>query len=176
MSGGGRSDGTDDMPLDRFPVNDSSRSGTDARGFVFEEFFLGKVSGRGIVQDRKGRLRQAFIVDMHGYWSGADFVLDEFFRFRDGTDQRRCWRVTKGEGGRYWASADGLVGLAQATSEPGAVRWRYRLRVPIRGRRLAFSFDDRMFLMDDGTVLDVSDMRKFGFRVGRLVLALARGG
>ncbi|MGH7002538.1 MAG: DUF3833 family protein [Alphaproteobacteria bacterium] len=156
-------------------MSDAPKSGLGARRFVFETFFLGTVSGRGILEDRAGRLRQAFMVDMHGYWSGADFVLDEFFRFHDGSSQRRAWRVTKGAGGRYWASADDLVGLAQATSEPGMVRWRYRLLVPIRGRRMAFSFDDRMYLMEDGTVLDVSDMRKFGIRVARMVLALQRG-
>jgi hypothetical protein len=164
------------MPLDRYPMNETPGAGAAARPFVFEEFFLGTVSGRGIVQDRWGRLRRAFVVDMHGAWSGADFVLDEFFRYRDGTVQRHIWRVTKGTGGRYWASADDLIGLAEATVEPGALRWRYRLRVPVRGRRIVFAFDDRMYLTDDGTVLDVSDIRKFGIRVGRLVLALERRG
>jgi len=164
------------MPLDRFPMNEAPGSGAAARGFVFEEFFLGTVSGRGIVQDRWGRLRQAFVVDMRGAWRGADFVLDEFFRYRDGTVRRRTWRVTKGRDGRDWASADDLVGLAHAIADAGVVRWRYRLLVPVRGRRIAFAFDDRMYAMDDGTVLDVSDMRKFGIRVGRLVLALERRG
>jgi hypothetical protein len=40
--------------------------------------------------------------------------------------------------------------------------------------RLGCAFDDRMVLMDDGTVLDVSDMSKFGFRCARLVLSLRR--
>ena len=171
------------MPLDRFPMNDAPpvpATGAPGLGaavaapFVFEEFFLGKVSGHGIVQDRRGRLRQSFLVDMHGYWRGADFVLDELFRIDDGTTQRRSWVVTRNGEGRYWAAADDLVGHADGTSAPGLVRWRYRLRVPVGRRRIVLSFDDRMFRMADGTVLDVSDMRKFGIRVGRIVLALER--
>ncbi len=162
------------MPLDRFPMNSAPEANAGVRPFEFEAFFLGAVSGRGIVQDRRGRLRQSFVVDMHGFWRGADFVLDESFRLNDGTTQRRTWTVTKGAGGRYWASADDLVGFAEGAAEPGLVRWTYHLRVPVGRRRIALAFDDRMYLMDDGTVLDVSDMRKFGIRVGRVVLALER--
>jgi hypothetical protein len=142
--------------------------------FAFEDFFLGAVGGSGFIEDRRGRVRRAFAVEMHGYWSGSDFILDELFRFRDGEAQRRSWRVTCGGGGRYWAAADDLVGFAEGTAGPRSIRWRYRLLVPIGRRKLAFAFDDRMHLMDDGTVLDISDMRKFGIRVGWLVLALAR--
>ena len=101
-------------------------------------------------------------------------MLDEVFRFRDGEVQRRSWRVTGAGGGRYWAAADDIVGVAEGTAGPGLVRWRYRLLVPVGRRKIAISFDDRMHLMDDGTLLDVSDMRKLGIRVGRLVLALVR--
>lgn len=154
---------------------DRTRLPAKAAGpFVFEEFFLGRVGGSGFVEDRRGRLRRAFTVEMQGYWSGADFVLDELFRFRDGEEQRRRWRVTCSGGGRYWAAADDIVGLAEGIAAPGSIRWRYRLLVPVGRRKLAIAFDDRMRLMDDGTLLDVSDMRKFGLRVGNLVLALAR--
>jgi hypothetical protein len=145
-----------------------------AAAFAFEEYFLGRVGGSGFIEDRRGHLRRAFAVDMQGSWSGAEFVLDELFRFRDGEVQRRTWRVTPGGGGRYRAAADDLVGFAEGTSGPGSMRWRYRLLVPVGRRRIALAFDDRMHLMDDGALLDVSDMRKFGLRVGRLVLALKR--
>lgn len=173
------------MPLDRFPMNDAppvpsaGAPSCDASGLAplaFEEFFQGKVTGRGIVQDWRGRLRQSFLVDMHGYWRGADFVLDELFRMADGTTQRRSWVVTRNSGGRYWATADDLVGFAAGTAAPGMVRWTYRMRVPVGRRRIVLSFDDRMYRMADGTILDVSDMRKFGIRVGRIVLALERHG
>jgi hypothetical protein len=142
--------------------------------FVFEEFFLGAVAGSGFVEDWRGRLSLAFAVDMRGHWNGPDFVLDELFRFRDGEVQRRTWRVTCAGGGRYRAAAGDLAGFAVGIAAPGSIRWRYRMLVPVGRRKLAISFDDRMYLMDDGTLLDVSDMRKFGIRVGRLVLALAR--
>jgi hypothetical protein len=146
----------------------------ESRGFVFEDYFHGAVRGRGIVQDRFGRLRAAFLVDMQGYWRGADFVLDELFRFRDGKTQRRTWRVTRGAGGRYWVAADDVVGIGQGIGDGTQIRWRYRLRVPIGRLRMAYAFDDRMFLMEDGSILDVSDMSKFGIRCARLVLSLKR--
>lgn len=160
--------------MDAISAEPANAPANAAGPFVFEKFFLGFVAGSGFVEDRRGQVRRAFTVDMHGHWSGADFVLDELFRFRDGEVQRRRWRVTCSSGGRYWASADDIVGLAEGAAAPGSVRWRYRMLVPVGRRRLVIAFDDRMHLMDDGTLLDVSDLRKFGVRVGRLVLALAR--
>jgi hypothetical protein len=145
-----------------------------AYGFVFEDYFLGTVRGSGIVQDRFARLRSTFLVDMQGYWRGADFVLDEFFRFRDGKTQRRAWRVTRGAGGRYWVAADDVVGIGHGTGDGSQIRWRYRLRVPIGRMRLSYAFDDRMVFMDDGSVLDVSDMSLCGVRCARLILSLRR--
>ncbi len=162
------------LAMDAISARRARMPAKSAGPFVFEEFFLGAVAGSGFVEDRHGRVRRAFTVEMQGTWSGADFVLDELFRFRDGEAQRRRWRVTCSGGGRYWAAADDLVGLAEGVATPGSVRWRYRLQVPVGRRKLAIAFDDRMHLMDDGTLLDVANMRKFGLRVGRLVLALAR--
>lgn len=143
-------------------------------GFVFEDYFHGAVHGCGLVQDRLGRLRGAFLVDMQGYWRAADFVLDEVFRFRNGKMQRRSWRVTRGEGGRYWVAADDVIGIGQGAGQGNEIRWRYRLRVPIGRLRLSLAFDGRMVLMDDGSILDVSDVSKFGVRCARVVLSLKR--
>jgi len=164
----------DRLPVDSPPGDAAGPERSAGRGLVFEDYFLGAVRGGGIVQDRLGQLRGAFQVDMQGYWSNADFVVDEFFRFRDGKIQRRTWRMTRGAGGRYQAAAEDVAGLGEGFGDGTMIRWRYRLRVPVGRRRVTFAFDDRMYLMEDGTVLDVSDMSKFGIRCGRLVLALKR--
>ncbi len=166
------------MPFDRNPAGPSPAAPPAVPAaigdFKFEEFFAGPVRGHGIVTDRFGRLRRTFVVDMVGYWQGASFVLDEYFRYGDGVAEERRWDVAVRGGGRYTAAAADIVGAAAGRAERGVIHWRYRLVVPIGKRRIAFDFDDRMNQVDADTVINVAEMRKFGIRAARVVLALRR--
>lgn len=166
------------MPFDRNTAA-PSRPGpspvpTAAGDFKFEEFFAGAVRGHGIVTDRFGRLRRTFVVDMVGHWEDGSFALDEYFRYGDGVAEERRWRVAVQGGGSYTAAADDIVGAAIGRAARGVIHWRYRLVVPIGKRRIAFDFDDRMNQVDADTVINVAEMRKFGIRAARVVLALRR--
>lgn len=149
-------------------------SGLDIAPFLFEEYFLGPVRGHGILQDRFGGLRQELTVDMVGRRDGDLFVLDEYFRFRDGKTSARTWTVRLLGEGRYEATAPDIIGVARGAAEDNRIRWTYSLALPIGGRSVALHFDDRMFLQEDGVLVNVSDARKFGLRVVRLCLAFRR--
>lgn len=133
-----------------------------------EEFFLGDVRGHGLFQDRFGNLRQEFTVDMSGRWLDGIFHLDERFRFRDGKRSRRQWNVQVIGDRQYEATADDIIGVAKGQQLGSTVQWRYTLAVPVGRRIVNMSFDDRMFLQEDGVMINVSDARKWGIRLGRL--------
>lgn len=133
-----------------------------------EGFFLGATRGHGVFQDRFGTLRQQFTVDMFGHWQGDRFLLEEHFRYRDGTTSDRLWQVRVIDDLHYEATADDIVGVAGGVRDGSTIRWRYVLAVPIGGRLINMRFDDRMFLQDDGVLINVSDARKWGLRLGRL--------
>ncbi len=139
-----------------------------AKPFEFEQFFEGTIRGWGFFEDRFGKIRSRFDIEMTGDWRNGIFVIDERLRPEAGAEQRRVWRVTPLGRGRYEADVDDMVGPAVGSSDVNTVFWRYRLRLPIGSRSIVMSFDDRMYGHGTDAVLNVSVARKWGFVVGRL--------
>ena len=51
---------------------------------VLEEYFLGKTRAWGIFEDRFGKVKRQFVVDIEGTWDGHTLILDENFSYSDG--------------------------------------------------------------------------------------------
>ncbi|MBM3488136.1 MAG: DUF3833 domain-containing protein [Alphaproteobacteria bacterium] len=139
-----------------------------------EEFFLGRTRGIGIVEDRFGRLRRRFVCDMTGRWENDLFVLDETFAYADGARDHRVWRVRPGPDGRYEGHADDVIGTATGAAVGDTLAWGYVLRLPIGGRHHNIRFDDRMYLLADGLLLNRARMFKWGIRIAEVTLAFRR--
>ena len=138
------------------------------------EYFNGKLLAHGIVTDRSGRVTQRFTVQLTGTWQGDQGTLDEQFSYADGRREKRVWRLTRGADGRYIGRADDVVGEALGQARGNALNWRYTLRVPVDGRSWEIDFDDWMFLVDPQVMINRAVMRKFGIRVGEVLLSLQR--
>ena len=69
-----------------------------------------------------------------------------------------------------------MVGTGAGQSIGNQLLLDYRLRVPAGSRNLTLKFDDRMYLLDDGVVINTNTGRKFGFLVARISFAFRREG
>lgn len=138
------------------------------------DFFDGKIQGWGVVQDRKGRVIKRFDVDMVGRWDGNKGVLDEVFRYYDGTEQIRSWRLEDIGGGSYLGEADDIVGTASGEEAGSALNLKYELIVPVGDRTYEFKFDDWMWRMNDDLIINRATMRKFGVRVAELTVVMKK--
>ena len=134
------------------------------------EFFNGPVKAWGMVQNRSGKVVRRFEVDMVGRWNGDEGVLEEDFRFANGETQRRVWRFRKVGPHTYTGTAGDVVGEAEGEVYGNALRWRYVLALEIDGKTWNVTFDDWMYLLDDRTMMNRSEMKKFGLRVGEVTL------
>jgi hypothetical protein len=137
-------------------------------------YLSGDLVAHGMVSDRSGRVTRRFVVDLKGTWNGNEGVLDEQFRFSDGETQRRVWRLTKLQDGRYSGRADDVVGEAEGRAAGNALQWRYTMRLPVDGKTYDVQFDDWMFLVDDKVLLNRATISKFGIRFGEVTLAFQR--
>ncbi|MEO6410200.1 MAG: DUF3833 domain-containing protein [Burkholderiaceae bacterium] len=141
-------------------------------------YFNGEVTAHGLVTDRAGKVVRRFTVRMQCRWSGDDGVLDESFLYNDGKTERRVWRLKKSRGpageDRYTGTADDVVGTAVGSAAGNAFRWQYTLRLPVDGSVYEVQFDDWMYLMGDGVMLNKAVMSKFGVRLGEVTLAFTR--
>ncbi|MDE2120161.1 MAG: DUF3833 family protein [Betaproteobacteria bacterium] len=143
-----------------------------------EEYFNGTLWADGLLLDRRGRVRRRFHVDMRGQWEGDWGRLHEAFVFDDGERQQRTWslrRLPEQDGvRRYEATAGDVVGTARGRARGHELRWNYVLAIPVGGRTYNIRMDDRMYLMDERLLINRTDMRKFGFRVGSLFVSFGK--
>lgn len=156
-------------------------SSVDVRDYAAEQprldlarYFNGTIDAWGVFQDRGGRVVRRFTVRIEARWEGDTGILDEHFEYSDGERQRRVWTIRRQTDGRYWGTAEDVVGTAVGESAGNALRWRYVLALPVDGRTYQVDFDDWMWLMDEDTLLNRSVMSKWGFRLGEVTLAFRK--
>lgn len=147
--------------------------------FAPMEFFNGKTTAKGVLQNRSGQVTRRFIADIVGEIktdnAGKQFLeLREEFRFDDGEIQYRTWILYQTGAHDYTGTAGDVIGTAVGRVHGNAMNLRYVLRVPVGDTTYDINMDDWMYMVDDKTVMNITDMAKFGFAVGRLSLVIYR--
>ena len=138
------------------------------------QYFAGTLDAYGVFTDRSGTVVKRFTVVMVCTWSGDDGVLDEDFRYSDGSTQKRIWRLRKLGDGRFSGRADDVVGEARGETRGNTFHWTYTLNLPVDGRVFEVQFDDWMYLMTDKVMLNKAAMSKFGVRLGEVTLSFVK--
>ena len=139
-----------------------------------KDYFNGPIKAWGIVQDRSGMVISRFDVDMHGEWSGNIGTLKENFRYYDGSTQQRVWTIIRKDDGTYSGTAGDIIGEATGATSGNAVNWVYRMDVPVGDTTYRLRFDDWMWQMNDGVLINRSYLKKFGFTVAELTLFMQK--
>ncbi|OMQ40826.1 DUF3833 domain-containing protein [Pseudomonas putida] len=137
-------------------------------------FFSRPVQAWGLFQNRSGEVVKRFHVQIESRVEGQQLILDERFLYSDGTRQRRVWTLQPAGDGRWRGRADDVVGEASGEIAGNALRWRYRLDLPVDGRHWEVDLDDWMYLMDEDTMINRSSMSKLGVELGQVILFFRR--
>ncbi|MDG1286899.1 MAG: DUF3833 domain-containing protein [Rickettsiales bacterium] len=137
-------------------------------------YFDGPIKAWGIVQDWRGRVTNRFDVTMVGSWEGDIGTLEEDFIFYDGKTQKRTWTITKLDDGTYEGTAGDILGKAVGGVSGSAVQWAYTMDVPVDDTTYRLKFDDWMWQMNDGVLINRSYMKKFGITVAELTLFMQK--
>ena len=137
-------------------------------------YLNGTIDGWGIFQGRSGEVKKRFHVVIEASWKDETGVLDEHFKWSDGTTSRRVWTLIRQPDGTFRGTADDVVGEATGEVAGNALRWRYVMALPVDGKVYNVDFDDWMFLMDDKVMLNRSYMSKWGFNLGEVTLSFVK--
>lgn len=137
---------------------------------VLEQYFAGHTQAWGLFEDRFGKVRRQFTVDITGDWNGERLVLDEHFLYNDGETDQRIWTIRKTAEGRYEGTAGDVVGTAEGNSAGNALNWAYVMDLKMGDGTLRVSFDDWMFLLPGGTVINRAHVSKLGVELGSVTL------
>ncbi|SMX44772.1 DUF3833 domain-containing protein [Actibacterium lipolyticum] len=146
-------------------------SGT-APGFDIRTHLAGPLKSEGVIFGPTGRVAGRFIADMNGDWNGDTGTLSENFRYATGGQQNRQWRITMGEAGAFTATADDVIGIAHGQHAGATVRMTYRLKLDQDAGGHVLNVVDWLYLMEDGSIMNKSEMRKFGIKVAELIATM----
>ena len=133
-------------------------------------FFEGNTRAWGAFESRTGEIKRQFTVDIQGTIDGDTLTLVEDFDYKDGEKSQRTWVITKINAHQYRGEAADVVGKAKGVAYGQALNWRYRLRMPYKGREIELEFDDWMLLQAHDVLINRATVTKFGFRVGEVNL------
>ena len=138
-----------------------------------EEYFDGRLTATGEYWDRKGNLARTFDVDIVGTWDGTTLTIEEDFVYNTGYEFRRVWTLQK-EGENGWVgTANDSVGKARGIEDGPVFSWDYAVnleRTPGEGDYIKIFFEDVLWRVNDRKVVNYAEMKKFGMRVGEVIV------
>jgi len=132
----------------------------------------GPILCEGVVYGPAGRVSSRFVAQMQGAWQGNVGTLTEQFRYDNGTVQDRQWTLRLGDDGAIQAEAADVPGGGVGQVAGSAVAMRYRIRLSEAAGGHVLSVVDWMYLMENGTIMNRSQFRKFGIVVAELVATM----
>jgi hypothetical protein len=140
--------------------------------FELRKHLDGEMICEGVIFGPLGRVTSSFIAEFDIKWDGDTGVMKERFRYNDGTTQDREWRITSGDGVRFSADADDVPSGSIGIISGSTVQMRYKIRMPESAGSHLLNTVDWMYLTPDGSIINRSQFRKFGFKVAELVATI----
>jgi hypothetical protein len=140
--------------------------------FRFERALLGAHRIHGLVHDRFGRLRRSFSGMMLGSVEAGRFVLREELRYDDGAVELRTWTLAPDGSSGYRGTTSDSDGPVVGEIVGREIILRYALRLALFGKPRRVTFDDRMYLEPDGTILDRAVLRLWGIEIATVTAVI----
>lgn len=140
--------------------------------FDLRRHLSGPIQCEGVIFGPTGRVTSRFVAQMEGNWSGTTGTLSEAFRYDSGSVQHRAWTLALHDDGRIVATAPDVVGEGSGRVAGSGVLLNYRIRLTPEAGGHVLDVTDWMYLMENGTVMNRSEFRKFGLKVAELVATL----
>lgn len=148
--------------------------GEGATQIDLREHLKGPIICEGIIYGPTGRVSSRFVADFEAHWEGNVGVMKEHFRYDSGTTQNREWRLTIGNDGAIKADADDLVEPGTGMQRGSAVQLKYRIKLPESSGGHVLDTVDWMYVVENGSIINKSQFRKYGIKVAELVATMRR--
>lgn len=142
----------------------------DTAPFDLLSWLEGRTLADGVFEDRGGRVRRRFMVELNGTAEANTLRLHERFVFDNGERQERTWVLTRGADRSFTGRAEDSVSEARGRFDEGVAYLSSELWLKIGKRSLAMHFDDAFYEAGPGLVLNRSTMSKWGIRLGQILI------
>lgn len=142
---------------------------SDSKIFDIRKVLEGNMVAEGMVYGISGRLSSTFTAQFSGNWTNNEGSFIENFQFSTGKNQIRKWNLIIDSNGKIIGTADDIVGKAVGQQYGSAVMLSYKLKLSKDLGGHVIKVIDWMHLLENDTIFNRSEFRKFGFKVGELV-------
>ena len=123
-------------------------------------FWTGHHRSFGVVENRAGAPIDTVETDCRGTPEGADGLhMVQSLTLGDGTVQHRDWHLRR-SGKDFVATANDMVGEADGTAAGRVFHWRFVIATRPGNALYNVTFDQWMYLMDDGSMMNRTTVRK----------------
>ena len=140
--------------------------------FDLRQHLNGPIDCDGVIYGPTGRVSSRFVGRFNASWQGNAGRMTEHFEYDSGTVQEREWHLTLSDDGQIRAEAADLVGTGSGRQSGSAVNLNYRLKLPEESGGHVLTITDWMYLSPNGAIINRSQFRKFGIKVGELVATM----
>ena len=156
-------------------VSNSLESFSDAdRTLRLEDYFVGQSKAYGIFEDRFGKIRRQFDVDITGTLDGNTLTLVEDFDYYDGERDTRTWTIEILGDGRYRGTANDVPGVAEGQAIGNAFNWKYKVDLKVGDDTWNVGFNDWMYLLQDDVLINRAYVTRYGIRIGEVTIAFRK--
>ena len=155
-----------------FPAQSPEDYTDNTPDFDIREHLNGHIACEGIIYGPTGRVSSRFVAEFFAEWDGNEGRMREHFRYDSGVEQDREWRLSLSESGRIRADAADLVGVGSGQQMGSGVCLNYTIKLPESAGGHALDVVDWMYLVENGTIINRSQFRKFGIKVAELVATM----
>lgn len=136
--------------------------------FDFVSYFEGHRRASGWFSARFGKSRRHFCGDFFGtVQNDGTLELDEKLVYSDGVIETRVWDVSITKDGKFSAESESLVGKAFGKVLGNVLNMKYVMNVLVAPEKTwTLSMDDYMILQADGSLHNITHVKKYGVRIG----------
>nr|WP_319249899.1 DUF3833 family protein [uncultured Celeribacter sp.] len=132
----------------------------------------GVMDSEGVIYGPDGRVASRFVARMEGQWEGTSGTLREEFTYAKGGTQLREWALELQADGTIRATAPDVIGDGKGVLSGPTLSLSYRIRLDEDAGGHVLDVTDWLYLMENGTIMNRSQMRKFGVTVAELIATM----
>jgi len=141
-----------------------------------KKFFNGDVEGFAITQDSAGKIIGTTQVKISGKWDENKGEIKQNFIYEGATKDSRIWLITVNADGTFDAIGHDFLAPAQGKQIGNAAQILYTLNLMDQGSKKPVTFEDKMYLVDEKSMIEISSYKKANGVSGKTITSLKKIG
>lgn len=141
-----------------------------------KKFFNGDIEGFAITQDSAGKIIGTVQVKMSGKWDENKGEIKQNFIYDGAIKDSRVWLITMNSDGTFDAIGHDIAAPAEGKQIRNAARMIYTLNLLDQGVKQPVKFEDKMYLVDEKSMIEISSYSKANGITGKTITSLKKIG